>query len=162
KGQRIDEFIPRQRKREYAGGDEAWHGKRKDDANEYLQTRRSIDQRAFLELERYGFEITHQQPGAERNEESRIREDQRKARIEKVELVDHRGERNKQDRRRDQIGEKNTHADVARSPEAEPLDRVGRKHAAEDRKEGRHDRHQDRVPEPLRIRGVQEQLFDVR
>ena len=160
--QRVDELVPGQREREYARRDETGDRERQDDLDQDLQAGRAVDQRAFLELERDRLEIPHQEPRAERDQERRVREDQREARVEELQLVDDRGQRDEQDRRRDEIGEENAHADVTRAAESQAFDRVGGEHAREQRNERRHHRDEDRVPEPVRVGGVEQQFLDVR
>src|SRR5215470_10961042 len=71
-GQRVDELVPAQREaedeRRYQPGD----GERQHDLDQDLPAAGAIDQRAFLELERDGLEITHQQPGRERDEDGGV------------------------------------------------------------------------------------------
>ena len=144
------------------GRDQPRHRQRQDDLDQDLQPRRAVDQRALLELERDRPEVAHQQPGAERDQERRVGEDQRQRRVEQAELVDDRRERDEQDRRRHQVGEEDAQAHVSRAPEAQPLDRVGGQHAREQRHGRRDHRDQHRVPQPFRVGGVEQQLLEVR
>jgi len=114
-----------------------------------------------MQLVRDRAEVAHQQPGAERDEERRVGEDQRPARIEQAELEDHRRERDEEDGRRDEVGEEDRHADALRAAVAQPLDRVGGEHRREQREERRDHRDEHRVPEPGRVARVEEQLPDV-
>src|SRR3546814_14587322 len=81
---RTDTIVPsatlcrcRQRGGEDAGRDEAWHRQRQQNLDQYLQARSAVDQRALLQLRGDRAEIAHQQPGAERDEEGRVGEDER-------------------------------------------------------------------------------------
>src|SRR3546814_17351231 len=61
---------------EDAGRDQAGHRQRQGDLPDDLNARRAVDQGAFLQLVGDRLEITHQQPGAERDQEGRVGEDQ--------------------------------------------------------------------------------------
>ena len=137
------------------------HRERQDDLGEYLPARRAVDQRAFLQLVGDGAEIAHQQPGAERDQEGRVGEDQRPARVEEAQLRHDGGERDEQDRRRHQVGEEDREADLLRALVAQALDGVGGQHRRDQRDEGRHHGDHHRVPHPFRVGGLEQQLLDV-
>ena len=160
-GQRVDEFVPAQREAEDEGRDQPRHRQRNDDLDQDLPARGAVDQRAFLELERDGLEIAHQQPGRERDQQRRIHQDQRQRRVEQAVGLDHRGERNEQDRRRHQIRQEDRAADGVGTAEAQPHDRIGGEHAGGDRQHGGSRRDIHRVPQPARILGFEQQLLDV-
>src|SRR5207253_11510173 len=117
--------------REYSGRDESRDSQRQDDLDQDLEPVRSVDERAFLELEGNGLEIAHQEPGGEWNQERRIGQDQREPRVEEIQLVDHGRQRDEQNRWRHQVGEKDAGAEVTRTAVAQPLDGIGGKSAAE-------------------------------
>src|SRR5262249_16718376 len=71
KGQRIDELVPAQREAEDKSRDQPRHGERQNDLGQDLPAAGAVDQGALLKLERYGFEIAHQQPGRERDQNRR-------------------------------------------------------------------------------------------
>src|SRR5216683_8386174 len=110
-GQRIDEFVPAQREGEDERRDQPGDRQRQDDLDENLPARRAVDQCAFLELIGNGLEISHQEPGRERDQKGGIDEDKRQRRVEQAVGLDDGGQRNEQDRRRHQIGEEDQYAD---------------------------------------------------
>ena len=112
-GERVDELVPAQREAEDEGRDQPRHRERQDDLGQDLPAAGAVDQRAFLELERDGLEVAHQQPGRERDQDGRIGQDQRERRVEQAVLEDDGRQRDEQDRRRHQIGEEDRGADPA-------------------------------------------------
>src|SRR5205085_4228875 len=124
---------------ENEGGDQPRYRQWQDDASENLPAAGAIDQRAFLELERDGLEIPHQQPGREWNEDCRIGQDQREWGIEQSVLEYDGRERDEQDRRGDQVGEKDGTAYPLRAAISQPHDGVGGKHAGDDGENGGRD-----------------------
>src|SRR5579864_7129999 len=135
--QRIDELVPRQREGENAGGENARHRDRKDDVDHRPPARGAVDARAFFELLRDRLEVAHQEPGAERNQEGRIGEDQRPRRIAETEVADDVGERDEQQRLRHQVGDENPGAEAAGEREFEPRQRIAGEQAAKQRDRGR-------------------------
>src|SRR5580692_6626648 len=94
--QRVDELVPRQREGEDAGREDARYRDREDDVDHRLPARRAVDPRALLELLGDGLEVAHQQPGAERDQEGRIGQDQRPRRVAEMIVADDVGERDEQ------------------------------------------------------------------
>ena len=158
----VDELVPRQREGEDARRDEPGHRERQDDLHEDLPARGAVDQRALLQLERDRAEVAHQEPRAERDQERGVREDEGPARVEETELEDDGRERDEEDRRRHEVGEEDREPDLLRAAESQPLDGVGGEDARGDRREGGDHRDHHRVPHPLGIWGVEEQLLEVR
>src|SRR6266404_3226455 len=113
-GQRVDELVPAQRKAEDEGRYQAGDRQRQHDLDQDLPTARAVDQRTFLQFERDGLEVAHQQPGRERDQDGRIGQDQRQRRVEQAVLEHDGGERNEQDRGRHQIGQEDQAADPMR------------------------------------------------
>src|SRR6266581_9697644 len=92
----VDEFVPRQREGEDPGREDARYGDWKDDVDHRLPARRAVDPGAFLQFLGDGFEVPHHQPGAERNEEGRVGQDQCPGRIAEVKVADDVGQWNEQ------------------------------------------------------------------
>ena len=159
--ERINEFVPRQRESEDARRNQPGHCERQDDLDQDLPARGAVDQRTFLQFVRDRAEVAHQQPGAERNQESRVSQDQRPLGIEDPELEHHGRQRNEQDRRRHQVRQKDCEAGLPRAPEPQPLDRVGGEHARGERQESGDHRNDNGVPHPRRIRGFEEQFLEM-
>src|SRR6266581_9261162 len=90
----VDEFVPRQREGEDPGRKDARYGDRKDDVDHRLPARRAVDPGAFFQLLGDRFEIPHHQPGAERDEEGRVGQDQGPGRIAEVKVADDVGQWN--------------------------------------------------------------------
>src|SRR5438034_970714 len=76
-GECVDELVPGEREGEERRADEPRHGHRQHDAPERLDARGPVHQGALLDLLRHRAEVTDQQPRAERDEERRVRQDER-------------------------------------------------------------------------------------
>src|SRR5665213_220022 len=146
--QRVDELVPRQGEGENPGRQDAWDRHREDDVEHRLPARRAVDPRAFLKLLGDRFEIPHQEPGAERDEEGWVGEDQRPGRIAEVEVADDVGERDEQQRLRHEIGDEDPGADAAGEREFEPRQRIAGEQAAKQRDRRRRQRDDHRVQHP--------------
>ena len=131
--QRVDELVPRQREGEDAGRQDAGHRHRDDDVEHRLPARRAVDAGAFLELLRDRLEVAHHQPGAERDQEGRIGQDQRPGRVAELEVADDLGERDEQQRLRHEVGDEDAGAEAAGEREVQPRQRVAGEHAADQR-----------------------------
>jgi len=156
--QRIEEFVPRQREREYSRRDQPRSRQRQRDPPQNLQPGGAVDQRAFFELIGDGFEVPDQEPGAKRRQERRIDEHERERRIEQTEPVDHCRQRDEQDGRRHQIAEIDRKADIAASSKAQPLYRISGKRAHREGKECRTDRDKHGREQPARKGRLEQQL----
>src|SRR5262245_41581336 len=95
--QGVDELVPGQREREDPRGQDARHRDREDDPEHRAEARRAVDARALLQLARDGLEVSHEEPGAERDQERRIGEDQRPRGVAELEVPDDVGERDEQE-----------------------------------------------------------------
>src|SRR3989441_3552503 len=98
--ERVDELVPRQREREDAGGQDTGHGDREDDPEHRAEARRAVDPRALLQLLRNRFEVPHQEPRTERDQEGRVGQDQRPGRVAELEGPDDVRERDEEERGR--------------------------------------------------------------
>src|SRR5947208_1286778 len=159
--QRVDELVPGQREGEDAGRQDAWQGDRQDDVQHRLPARGAVDARAFLQLLRDGLEVAHHQPGAERDEERGIGEDQRPGRVADAVVTDDVGERDEQQRLRHEIRHEDRGAEQPRPAETQPRKRVAREHAAQERDQRRSQRDQHRVPHPAVEQRLLQQVLDV-
>ena len=112
------------------------HRDREDDVDHRLPARRAVDPGAFLELLRDRLEVAHQQPGAERDQEGRVGEDQRPRRVAQVEVADDVGERDEEQRLRHQVGDEDAGAEAAGEGEVEARQRVAGEQPAEQRDRG--------------------------
>src|SRR3546814_1121742 len=93
--------------------DLAWHRQRQQYLDQYLQARSAVDQRALLQLIGDRAEIAHQQPGAERDEEGRVGEDERQAGIEDT-IGEHHGGKRDEDRKSTRLT--SSHSCASRMP----------------------------------------------
>ena len=84
------------------------------------------------------------------------------ARVEDTELEDDGREWDEEDRRRHEVGEEDREPDLLRAAESKPLEGVGGEDARGERSERGDHRDHHRVPHPLGISGVEEQLLEVR
>src|SRR5688500_5823018 len=116
--ERVDEFVHAQREGEDDRRQDPRERDRKDDQEERLQARRSVDQRRVLELLRDGLEEAHQEPRREGHREGRVDEDQRPERVLEVELRDQPRKREEEQCRRDQVDEEDGDA-CALTPRSE-------------------------------------------
>src|SRR5213079_3401673 len=123
--------------------------------------RRAVDSRALLELPRDRLEVAHQEPRAERDEERRVRQDQRPRRVAQLEGTDDVRERNEEQRRRHQVGHEDRGPQGPRHGEPEPRERVPRQEPAEERDRRGGHRDEEGVPQPLRERRLRHQVAEV-
>ena len=153
--------FQRQREGEDAGRQDAGHRDRQDDVDHRLPARGAVDAGALLELLRDRLEVAHHQPGAERDQEGRIGEDQRPRRVAEPEVADDLGQRDEQQGLRHQVGDEDHGAEAAGAREVEPRQRIARQHAAEQRDQGRGDRDEHRVEHPAAEVRLLEQVGEV-
>src|SRR5918911_1494203 len=130
--ERIDELVPGQREGEDPGRKDARHGERKDDVDHRFHARGAVDAGAFLELARDRLEIAHHQPGAERDEEGRVGQDQRPGRVAEPEVADDVGERNEQEGLRHQIGDEDPGPEAAGEGKVQPRQGLAGEKAAKE------------------------------
>src|SRR3989441_7984932 len=98
--ERVDELVPRQREGEDPRREDAGHGDREDDPHHRAEARRAVDPRALLELLGDRLEIPHEEPRTERDQERRVRQNQRPRRVADLEGADDVRERDEEERRR--------------------------------------------------------------
>src|SRR5947209_6268450 len=157
--QRVEEFVPREGEGKERGGQYARDRQRDRDPQHCLDTGCAIDQGRFLQLARYAFEEAHEHPGAERDQEGGIREDQRPQVVEEMQLSDDESQRQEEKRGRYQIGHENSPADGVGAAVAQARQRVACENAAEERDQGADDRHHRRVERPVRKVRLGEQVL---
>src|SRR6516225_8949289 len=159
--QRVDELIPRQRESEDAGRQDARDRHWKNNIHHRLPAGRSVDPRALLQFPRDRFEISHEQPRAERDKERRISQNKRPWRVAEAEIADDVGQRDEEQSLRNQVSDEDASAEAACKRKVEAGERVTREQPAEYRDDGGNDRDEQRVPHPGAEQRFAEQVLDV-
>src|SRR5213594_4940616 len=131
--ERVDELVPRQREGEDPRREDAGHGDREDDPHHRAEARRAVDPRALLELLGDRLEISHEEPRTERDQERRVRQNQRPRRVADLEGANDVRERDEEERRRYQVRHEDRRREGARHGEPESGERVPRQEPAEER-----------------------------
>src|SRR5215204_2813786 len=159
--ERVDELVHAQREGEDDCRQDPGERDRKDDQEERLQSRRSVDQRRVLELLRDGLEEAHQEPRRKGHREGRVDEDQRPEGVLEVELRDQPRKREEEQRRRDQIDEEDGDACALTPSAGQPCERVARRQRQEERNAHDHSADEQRVQQPRGIVRLPKEERDV-
>src|SRR5438046_9388467 len=83
---REDVFVPAVEEGDDRGSGERWRHERKDDADDDVETRATIDARGFFDVDRHAVDRTFQYPRDDRNGERAVRENQSGQRIEQSKI----------------------------------------------------------------------------
>src|SRR5262249_49756907 len=118
--QGVDELVPGQGEREDPGRQDAGNGDREDDPYHRPEPGGPVDAGALLQLLGDRLEIAHQQPRGERDQERRIREDQRPRRVAELEVANNIGQWDEQQRRRNEIRDENRSSEHSSHRELQP------------------------------------------
>src|SRR4030095_9239679 len=116
-----------------ARGEDAGYGDGEDDADHGPEARGPVDARALLQLLGDGLEVAHEEPGAEGDEEGRVRQDQGPRGVAELEGPDDVGERDEEQGGRHEVGHEDGRADGARHGELEPAEGIAGGEATEER-----------------------------
>src|SRR5437868_7613471 len=91
---REDVFVPAVEKGDDRGSGERWRDERKDDADDDIEARATIDTRGFFDIDRHAVDRTFQYPRDDRNGECAVGKNQSGQRIEQCEVAENCIERN--------------------------------------------------------------------
>ena len=136
-------------------------GDREDDLDHGPDAAGAVDAGALLQLLRDRLEVAHHEPGAERDQERRVGQDQGPGRVPEPEVPDDVRQRDEQERRRHEVRHEDPGAQRAGQRKAEPGERVAGEDPAEDRDQRRDDRDEHRVVEPRAEHGLPEEIGHV-
>src|SRR5437870_11132665 len=101
--ERVEELVPGEREREERGRQDAGRREREDHARERTEPRRAVHHRRLFEVAGDRPEEAHQEPGAERDRERRVRDEQCPEAVDQVKALQDRVERDEEQGRRDEV-----------------------------------------------------------
>src|SRR5438034_7080868 len=123
-GERVEEVLHGQREREDHRRDHPRPAHRQHHAQERAELAAPVDHRRLLDLERHRLEEPHEEPGAERDREGRVHDDQRPPGVLEAELAHDPRERDEQDDRRDEVRHEDGDPQILGERQPEPRERV--------------------------------------
>src|ERR1700737_261440 len=159
--ERVEVLVPGEGEGEHARRQDARQCERNDDPDHGLQPSRPVHESRLFQLARDALEVADQEPGAERDQERRVREDERPEVVVEDQRLDELGHAQEEQRGRNEVGDENRPADPVGAREAEPGQRVAGQDAAEERDRRRDDRNDRRVERPAREESVREEVLVV-
>src|SRR6266853_1863946 len=160
-GQRIHELLHYQREaendhRQDARNDQPWR-----DFYDHGEPAVPVDHRLLLDIPGNGAHESHDEPGAEGDRDGRVDEDQSPERVLQAQHGHDPRQRDEEQRRGDQVGKKNPHAEPLAPAAGEPGQTVAGRHGhGHGDDDDRHDHHQ-RIQDPAQELRLPEQQAHV-
>src|SRR6202047_3938503 len=159
--QRVNKFLRHQRKRENHYCEDSGSGNRNHQLHERAEARQPIDHRGVFQFLRYRFKESHQQPDREGNGKARINEHHGPDRVLQSKNRHDARQGNEQQRRWNQIREKNRDSHSLAPASSKPRERVSSRDGQKQRDDHNDYADQRRISEPAHVACFEEQQLQV-
>ena len=159
--QRVDELLQGQREGEDHHRQDPRQRQRDRHLDEGAEQAAAVDDRCLFDLDRQRLEESHQQPGAERDGEGRINDDQRPHRVLQARARDHPRQWQEQERRRHEVGEKDADPQGLAVAAGHAREAVGGRQRGDEGDSGDAEADDQGVQQPGREQGFLEQIAEV-